>query len=94
MGGGTTYTLLNRPGIKNAKGEPVGAGGIMQSPPQVPHSFWLSYVFVENTDAINEKAQRLGATVTMPPTDIPNIGRFACWLDPQQAAIAVIQMPR
>jgi len=94
MGGGTTYTLLHRPGVKNTKGEPVGAGGVMKSPPGVPHSFWLSYIFVENTDEINEKAKRLGATVTVPPTDIPNIGRFACWMDPQQAPIAVIQMPR
>jgi predicted enzyme related to lactoylglutathione lyase len=30
----------------------------------------------------------------VPPTDIPNVGRFACWSDPQQASIAVIQMPR
>jgi predicted enzyme related to lactoylglutathione lyase len=26
----------------------------------------------------------------VPPTDIPNVGRFACWSDPQQAAIAVL----
>ena len=41
MGGGMTYTLLDRPGIKNAKGDPVGAGGVMKSPPGVPYSFWL-----------------------------------------------------
>jgi predicted enzyme related to lactoylglutathione lyase len=34
---------------------------------------------------------RLGATVTVPPTDIPNVGRFAVWLDPQQATIAILQ---
>ena len=94
MGGGTSYTLLQRPGTKNDKGEPIGAGGLMKSPPGVPASFWLPYVFVENTDQFSDKAKRLGATVTVPPTDIPNVGRFACWMDPQQAAIAVIQMPR
>ncbi len=91
MGGGMTYTLLDRPGMKNPKGDPVSAGGVMKSPPGVPHSFWLSYVHVDNTDALCEKATRLGATVTVPPTDIPNVGRFACWMDPQQAPIAVLQ---
>lgn len=94
MGGGNTYTLLHRPGTKNENGDPIGAGGIMKAPAAVPHSFWLPYVMVENTDAISDKAVRLGASVTVPPTDIPNIGRFACWMDPQRAPIAVIQMPR
>jgi predicted enzyme related to lactoylglutathione lyase len=77
--------------MKNAKGDPISAGGVMKSPPGVPHSFWLPYVHVDNTDALCEKAKRLGANVTVPPTDIPNVGRFACWMDPQQASIAVLQ---
>jgi predicted enzyme related to lactoylglutathione lyase len=91
MGGGMTYTLFNRPGVKNAKGEPVAAGGMMKSPPGVPYSFWLPYVQVENTDQLCERAARLGAKVMVPPTDIPNVGRFSCWSDPQQASIAIIQ---
>jgi predicted enzyme related to lactoylglutathione lyase len=94
MGGGMTYTLLDRPGVKNAKGDQMSAGGMMKSPPGVPYSFWLPYVQVENTDKICERAAGFGARVTVPPTDIPNVGRFACWLDPQQASIAVIQPPR
>ena len=91
MGGGMTYTLLDRPGMKTPKGDPVSAGGVMKSPPGVPYSFWLPYVHVDNTDVLCERASRLGAKVTVPPTDIPNVGRFACWLDPQQASIAVLQ---
>jgi len=94
MGGGTMYTLFDRPGTKNERGEPIGAGGMMKSPPGVPASFWISYVLVEDTDAISNKAKRLGAQVMVPPTDIPNVGRFSCWNDPQNTAIAVIQMPR
>jgi uncharacterized protein len=94
MGPGGTYTLLQRQGVKNAKGDPASAGGIMKAPEGVPYSHWLAYVQVDNTDEISERATRLGAKVVVPPTDIPNVGRFACWLDPQQAAIAVIQMPR
>jgi predicted enzyme related to lactoylglutathione lyase len=91
MGGGMIYTLLDRPGVKNAKGDQASAGGMMKSPEGVPHSFWLAYVAVDNCDKIAERATRLGANVTVPPTDIPNVGRFACWLDPQQASIAILQ---
>jgi predicted enzyme related to lactoylglutathione lyase len=91
MGGGMTYTLLDRPGAKNAKGDQASAGGLMKSPPGVPHSFWVAYVAVDSCDKRCEHATRLGATVTVPPTDIPNVGRFAYWMDPQQAAIAILQ---
>lgn len=91
MGGGMTYTLLDRPGVKTPKGDAVSAGGMMKSPPGVPYSFWLAYVGVDNCDKLSERAARLGAKVVVPPTDIPNVGRFSSWLDPQQAAIAILQ---
>jgi predicted enzyme related to lactoylglutathione lyase len=92
MGGGMIYTLFHRPGTRGPDGQPIGAGGMMKSPPEVPHSFWLPYVAVENADRASERAVKLGGTVMVPPTDIPNIGRFACWSDPQQASIAVLAM--
>jgi len=91
MGGGMTYTLLDRPGVKNVKGDQQSAGGAMQSPPGVPYSFWIAYVGVENCDQICDRATKLGAKVTVGPMDIPNVGRFACWMDPQGASIAVLQ---
>ncbi len=90
MGGGSTYTLFHRPGTTGPNGQPIGAGGMMKSPPGLPHSFWLPYVAVGNVDQASDKAKRLGGAVMVPPTDIPNVGRFACWADPQQAAIAVL----
>jgi len=94
MGGGTTYTLFHRPGTTGPGGQPLGAGGMMKSPPGVPHSFWMTYVAVENADQSSDKAKRLGANVMVPPTDIPNVGRFACWQDPQGAGIAVLAPAR
>ncbi|MEO7091919.1 MAG: VOC family protein, partial [Polyangiales bacterium] len=91
MGPGETYTMLMRPGVTNAKGQPGAAGGVMKSPPGVPYSFWIPYVSVDNTDALCERATRLGGKVTVPAQDIPNVGRFACWSDPQGASIAIIQ---
>ena len=93
MGNRMTYTLLDRPGVTNAQGQ-ASAGGVMKAPPGVPHSFWIAYVAVDQCDAVSERAARLGAKVMVPPTDIPNVGRFACWLDPQQASIAVLQPQR
>jgi len=90
MGGGMTYHLLRRPGTTGPDGKAIGAGGMMKSPPGVPHSFWLAYVAVDNADQSSEKAARLGGKVMVPPTDIPNVGRFACWSDPQGASLGVL----
>jgi hypothetical protein len=55
-----------------------------------PHA-WLPYVSVANADASADKAKKLGATVIVPPTDIPNVGRFSILRDPQNAAIGILQ---
>ena len=90
MGGGMTYTLLHRPGTHGPNGQPIGAGGMMKSPPGVQHSFWIPYIAVDDADRASEKAAKLGGTIMVPPTDIPNIGRFSCWSDPQGASIAAL----
>jgi len=95
MGKNGTYTLLNRPGTTNPhRPGTLAAGGLMKAPPHVPQSFWLPYVAVENVDAITDKAKKLGGNVAVPPTDIPDVGRFSAWMDPQNAAIAVISFPK
>ncbi len=57
-------------------------------PPQVP-AFWLPYFQVTDVDAMSAKSKQLGGNVTVPPTDIPNTGRFAILNDPSGAAFAV-----
>jgi len=52
-----------------------------------PH--WLDYVGVEDVDATTRRAEELGGHVTVPPTEIPDVGRFAVLLDPQGAAFAI-----
>jgi predicted enzyme related to lactoylglutathione lyase len=84
------YTLLKRPGVKDEMGADKNAGGLMKLPPGVPRPFWLTYVAVENTDKTVDKAKKLGGTVTTPPMDIPNVGRFATMLDAQHAPFAVL----
>jgi predicted enzyme related to lactoylglutathione lyase len=88
MGGGMTYSIFERPGGGDAGGcmpltEDMKSHGV---PPN-----WLTYIGTEDVDASADKAKELGATVHMPPTDIPNVGRFAVLMDPTGAAFALFK---
>lgn len=81
---GMTYTV-----IKNAA---TGIGGIMQIPQEttgMPPA-WGAYVTVADVDATARQAEALGATILMPPTDIPQVGRFCTFRDPQGAMLSII----
>lgn len=52
---------------------------------------WSAYVGVSDVDAATQKAEGLGARTVVPPTDIPNAGRFSVIADPQGAVIALYQ---
>src|SRR2546430_8209918 len=81
---GMSYTIVKRGG--------TGVGGIMAAPPQAAGTqpWWSTYVTVDDVDATARKAQELGAKTIMPLTDIPNVGRFYTFQDPQGAVISVI----
>jgi len=70
------------------------AAGMMKIPkewgPVPPH--WMVYFAVDDCDNTVEKAKSLGAQVTVPPTDIPEVGRFAMLTDPQGAGFSVIKL--
>jgi uncharacterized protein len=86
MPGMGTYHVLEQGGVPRA--------GIMaQQMPGQPHA-WLPYVQVASADATADKAKRLGATLLVPPTDIPGVGRFAIFVDPRGAALGVLEPPR
>lgn len=81
---GTPYTVASSGG--------VGVGGIMALPSDMagipPH--WGVYITVDDVDATARQAEELGATVCLPPTDIPTVGRLCVFRDPQGAPITVI----
>lgn len=54
-----------------------------------PH--WMLYTAVEDADATAESARAHGATVSVEPMDIPNVGRMAVLADPEGATFAVMQ---
>ncbi|HEX8288467.1 MAG TPA: VOC family protein [Pyrinomonadaceae bacterium] len=53
---------------------------------------WMSYVAVDNVDESAEKVKQLGGTIKVPPTDIPNVGRFCVITDPTGATFSLITM--
>jgi predicted enzyme related to lactoylglutathione lyase len=51
-------------------------------------SRWVAYVTVDDVDAAAARAAAAGGAVRIPPTPIPNVGRFAELADPQGAVIS------
>jgi predicted enzyme related to lactoylglutathione lyase len=68
--------------------------GMMSKPAGMPAhipSYWMPYFQVADVDASAAKAKSLGANVMVPPTDIPDAGRFAIVSDPQGAVFAIFK---
>ncbi len=81
MGPQGTYTIFIN------KGQDIG--GMMACPKKEIPAHWLTYVAVDDVDASTGNALQLGATTCVPPTDIPNIGRFSVVTDPTGSTIAM-----
>jgi predicted enzyme related to lactoylglutathione lyase len=86
MGG--TYTMFKKDGAQ--------AAGMIKATPEMKltHPYWLIYFAVDDCDKSVAKAQQLGGKAMLPPTDIPNIGRFSVLTDPQGAYFAIIAMAK
>jgi predicted enzyme related to lactoylglutathione lyase len=81
---GMTYTVVKAGGS--------GIGGIMAIPENakgMPPA-WGAYVTVDDVDASAKIAEKLGAKICVPPTDIPDVGRFCVIQDPQGATLNMI----
>jgi predicted enzyme related to lactoylglutathione lyase len=52
---------------------------------------WIGYVAVDDVDASAERIERLGGTVHLPPTEVPNISRFSIFADPQTAKLGLFK---
>lgn len=85
MPSGITYTTF-------LNGEQYNAGmmQITEDWGDVPPN-WMVYFAVESCDSVTEASQSLGGNTIMPPTDIPDMGRFSVLQDPQGAAFAIME---
>ena len=88
------------PGVKYTEIETGGKriGGIFKMGEECSQggaipSHWMSYVAVDDADAIAAKCTELGGTVCVPPTDIPGVGRFTVVTDPTGAVISALAFP-
>ena len=73
-----------------AGGEHIG--GLYQLGPEQGDapSHWTAYVAVDDVDARAARVEELGGQLRVPPTDIPNVGRFCAITDPSGATISLI----
>ena len=85
MGDGTFYHVFML-GDEAAAGMPEISLDWGEIPPN-----WSVYFAVDDCDAIVAEANSLGGKTVVPPTDVPEIGRFAFLQDPQGAYFAVMK---
>lgn len=70
-----------------SKGETMVASA-MQAPPGVP-PHWMTFVVVDDLDAANARATRLGGSVLMPKIEVPEMGVFSVVKDDVGAVIGL-----
>lgn len=92
--GWTTEKMKMRSGMvyNVVKVDGEEAGGIMAMPAQAGDmpSMWGIYVTVDDVDATAEAVREMGGQVLMGPQDIPEVGRFCVFQDPQGAVLSAI----
>lgn len=86
VGGGMTYTMFMNEGRPAA-----GMMAIEENMGDLPPN-WAVYFAVDDCDASVELASSSGGGVVVPPTDIPEVGRFAFMSDSQGAVFAIIKL--
>ena len=84
---GMKYTLI-KAGDKDA-------GGMMEMPADIPAQVpphWMTYVAVDDVDALAAKVEGLGGKLLNPVMDIPQVGRFCIVQDPTGAVLSLITL--
>lgn len=85
MGPMGTYTLVHN-GDRQIGGMMKMEGPMWDGIP--PH--WMGYIAVDDVDAAAGKVEALGGKVCVPPSDIPEVGRFCVINDPTGATVSLI----
>ena len=70
-------------------------GGLMPIPEDAAkmgaRPAWMGYIAVDDVDASAGKVKAAGGSIYRPPSEIPNIGRFAVMGDPHGAAFIIFK---
>ena len=85
---GMVYNEIHVDGREN------GVGGMFQMGTEFGDtpSHWMPYVAVDDVDAKAKQVAELGGKVCVPPSDIPNVGRFCIITDPTGATLSLIKL--
>jgi uncharacterized protein len=59
---------------------------------EMPPPHFMTYIAVDDVDETASQAFELGGTIAIPPTDIPNVGRFCLIKDPTGAMFSAITL--
>ena len=82
--GDMTYSVVRNRGNETA--------GMMAIPAEAhgapPH--WGAFVTVDDVDQTAAKVEALGGKILVPPRDVPGVGRFFLFQDPQGATLSAI----
>lgn len=82
---GNPYLVVHREGTI--------VGGMMLKEGNVPDDVvpcWDPYITVDDVEASAKSVEKLGGEVILPPTDIPEVGRFCVIKDPQGISLNLI----
>ena len=86
MGPNGSYTIF-----KSGDQQVAGSWEIKGEKFQGVPTHWMGYVGVKNADVTVKQAERLGMTIKMPVTDIPDVGRFAVLEHSAVGTLAILE---
>jgi hypothetical protein len=72
--------------------KPMGAGGMMSKPPEIPAPYWGFYFQVDSAKAAIERIQAAGGKVMNGPHQVPGDQWIVQAQDPQGAMFAVVSV--
>jgi predicted enzyme related to lactoylglutathione lyase len=67
------------------------SGGLMRKPDEAPANMLTTYILVESIDETLKKVAEAGGRAAMPKREIPSIGWWALFFDPDQIPIMIFE---
>ena len=82
QGYGPTTAMITNVGPMAQK-KTDGIGGMINSLGHEPHKYVTFYAQVDNIEKTLEQINKLGGKTLVPPQEVPNMGHFAWFQDPE-----------
>ncbi len=88
---GWRFDAVSFPGYTLIDTGATPGGGLMVRPPSSPAPALNTYFRVDDLDSTLVAIREAGGSVIVPRTEIPGIGWFAMFLDPDRIPIGILQ---